>query len=172
MSPVLFKMVVAFASVGVLFLALAAWLRHRQVQATAVRVEAIRGGSHIPLSSGIWTPKVIALTCVGVVIMFLYFGSVGSFLKNDTRHAIWLLVVCVGLTIVFFRHRKIALAVIVLSVLCGWSYPISIFHPTLLGWAVTLSSGACLLAMSIWLTRKYPDMKRRDVKKFFDRDPE
>ena len=172
MSPVLFKTVVAFASVAVLFLVFAAWLRHIRVRAAEMRVAAIRGGWNIPLSNGIWTPKVIALTCVGVVIMFLYFGSVGSFLKNDTRHAIWLLVVCVGLTIVFFRHRKIALAVILLSVLCGWSYPIAVVKPTVLGWAVTLLSGACLLAMSIWLTRKYPDMKRRDVKKFFDRDPE
>jgi K+ transporter len=138
-----------------------------------MRVAAIRGGSHIPLSTGmIWTPKVIALFCVGVVIMCLYFGSVHSFLKNDTRHAIGLLVVCAGLAIIFFRRRKIALAVIVLSVLCGWSYPISLVRPTVLGWTVTLSSGALYLALIIWLTKKYPDMKQRDFKKLFDRDPE
>jgi hypothetical protein len=172
MSSVLLKVVVTFASVGVIFLVLAAWLLKRRSRATAMRVAAIRGGSHIPLSGGIWTPKVVALYCVGVVILFLYFGIVGSFLKNDTRHAIWFLFLCTGLTIVFVRHRKIALAFIVLTILCGWTYPESVFHPTVLGWTITLSSGGLLLAMSIWLQKKYPDMKRGDFKKFFDRDPD
>ena len=171
-DPVLSETVLIFASVGVFLLAAAALLLKRRMRATAMRVAAIRGGSHIPLSTRIWTPKVIALCCVGVAIMLLYFGSVSSFLKNDTRHAIWLLFVCAGLTITFFRHRKIALAVIVLSVLYGWSYPISVVRPTVLGWTITLSSGALLLAMVIWLTKKYPDMKRRDFRKFFDRDPD
>jgi hypothetical protein len=172
-NAVLTKTMVILASVGVFLLAVAALLLKRRMRATAMRAAAIRGGSHIPLSTGIcWTPKVIALSLAGVAIMFSYVGSVDFFLKNDTRHAIWFLVVCVGLTITFFRHRKIALAVIVLSVLCGWSYPISVLQPTVLGWTVTLSSGALLLALAIWLTKKYPDMKRRDVNKLFDRDPE
>jgi hypothetical protein len=41
-----------------------------------------------------------------------------------------------------------------------------------LGWTVSLSSGALYLALIIWLTKKYPDMKQRDFKKLFDRDPE
>jgi hypothetical protein len=129
-----------------------------------MRSAAIRGGSHILLSTGVWTPKVIALYCVGVAIMFLYFGIVHYFLKNDNRHAIWCLFLCAGLTLIFFRHRKIALAVIVLSVLYGWSQPGSFI--------VTLSSGAVAVAMAIWLTKKYPDMKRGDFKKFFDGDPD
>ena len=171
-DPVLSETVVIFASVGVFLLAAAALLLKRRTRATAMRVAAIRGGSHIPLSTEIlWTPKVIGLCCVGVAIMFCGFGSVNSFLKNDTRRAIWLLFACAGLTIIFFRQRKIALALIVLSVLCGWSYPISVVQPTVLGWTVTLSSGALLLAMAIWLTKKYPDTKRRDFIKLFDRDP-
>jgi hypothetical protein len=171
-SSSLLATLIAFASVGVLLLVAAALLQRRSARATAMRVASIRGGSHLPLSTGIWTPKVIALFGVGVTIMCLYFNSFDSFLKNDTRHAIWLLVGCTGLTIIFFRHRKIALAVIVLSVLCGWSYPISVIQPTLLGWTVTLSSFALLMGMAIWLTIKYPDMKRGDYQEFFDRDPE
>ena len=171
-DSILSEIVVIFASLGVFLLAAAALLLKRGTRATAMRVAAIRGGSHIPLPTWIWTPKVIGLFCVGVAIMFFFFGSVNSFLKNDTRHAIWPLFACAVLTIIFFRQRKIALALIVLSVLCGWSYPISIVQPAALGWTVTLSSGALLLAMAIWLTKKYPDMKRRDFIKFFDRDPD
>lgn len=171
-DSVLSETVVIFASLGVFLLAAAALLLRRRMRATAMRVAAIRGGSHIPLSTGIWTPKVIALYCVGVTIMFLYFGSVDSFLKNDTRHAIWFLVVCAGLTIIFFQTQEDCASRDRLSVLCGWSYPISVGQPTVLGWTITLSSGALLLALVIWLTNKYPDMKRRDFKKLFDRDPD
>jgi hypothetical protein len=172
-DPVLFETVVIFASVGVFLLVAAALLLKRRTRATATRVAAIRGGSHIPMSTEIlWIPKVIGLCCVGVAITLFFFGSVHSFLKNDTRDAIWSLFACAGLTIIFFRQRKIALAMIVLSLLCGWSYPISLVQPTVLGWTVTLSSGAFLLALVIWLTKKYPDMKRGDFKKFFDRDPD
>jgi hypothetical protein len=168
MSSGLFETVVTFATaVGMVFLALGAWLQHRRAQATA-----IRGGSNIPSSNWIWTPKVIALSFVGGAVLFLYMGSFSSFLKHDTRHAIWLLGACVALTIVFFRHRKIALAVIVLSIVCSWSYLIAVVKPTVLGWILTLSSGALLLAMAIWMTARYPDMKRRDFRKFFDRDPD
>ena len=168
-DSVLSETVVIFASVGVFLLAAAALLLKRRMRATAMRVASIRGGSYIPLSTGIWTPNVIGLCCVGVAIMFFFFGGVRFFLKNDTRHAIWCLSACAGLAIVFFRHRKIALALIVLSVLCGWSYPISIVQPTALGWTITLTSGALLLALVIWVTKKYPDMKRGE---FFDKDPD
>jgi hypothetical protein len=172
-NAILAKTMVIFVAVGVSLLAVAVLLLRRRIRVTATRAAAISGGSHIPLSTGmIWTPKVIALCCVGTAITLIFFGSIGSFLKNDSRHAIWFLVACAGLTIVFFRHRKIALAVIVLSVLCGWSYPMSVVQPTVLGWTLTLSSGALLLALAIWLTKKYPGMKRRDFNKFFDRDPE
>jgi hypothetical protein len=68
MSPVLFETVVTFASVGVLFLVLAAWLLKGRMRATEMRVAAIRGGSHILLSGGIWTPKVIAGLPAGCAI--------------------------------------------------------------------------------------------------------
>jgi hypothetical protein len=170
-SPHLLKTMVIFASVGLFLLGVAALLMRRRTRATAMRTAAIPGGSHIPTGI-IRTPKVEALLVVGTAIALFFAAGISALTKNDSKDAIWFLVVCVALTIAFFRHRTIALAVTVLSVFCSWSWLGVMSHPTVWGWAVTLSSGACLFALNVWLTKKYPEMRRHDFNKFFDRDPE
>jgi hypothetical protein len=118
-----------------------------------------------------WTPKIAALGFIGSVITVLFMISVGEFWKHDFRSASWYLASGVVLTLIFFRNRKIAFAVIALSFIfvnVGFN---AVFHPTRAGILVTLGSIVGMYALSFWGARKYPHLKRTDWKTLFDRDP-
>lgn len=164
-NPVLVEVIVIFASVGVLLLAVAGWLLRRRARAAA-----LQPGPKVTALS-IWTPKVIALTVLGAGITLLFVGGVNEIVKHNFRTAAWLLFVGAGLAVVFFRHRKIALAMIVPSVLFAMTMLPPPLHHTLLAITIGLMSLAFLLVFSMWLEKRYPHMKRSDLKKIFDRDP-
>jgi len=119
-----------------------------------------------------WTPKVAALGIVGSAITVLFMISVTKFWRHEFRSATWYLVPGVALTLIFFRKRKIAFAIIGLSFTCVNVGLTALFHPTPAGVLITLGSilGMCVLA--VWGARKYPHLRGRDWKTLFDRDPE
>lgn len=162
-DPSLVEVVIIFASVGALLLGVASWLLKGRP-----RVEAIGPNAGGPT---IWTPKVIALTTMGAGITLLFVGGVNEIIRHQFRMAAWLLFVGVGLVAVFFRHRKIALAITVPSVLLAMAGPIVLVRPTRSGIVITLVSAVLLLVLSMWLAKRYPHMRRGDFKQFFDRDP-
>lgn len=119
-----------------------------------------------------WTPKIAALTFVGFVSTFLFISSLGRFWTHRFASGAWRLGVAVLLVLIFFRHRKIAFAMVALSsilVNAGLSVP---SHPSVLGVTATLVSAALLYLLAVWTAQRYPDLKRQDWKALFDRDPE
>jgi hypothetical protein len=48
--------------------------------------------------------------------------------------------------------------------------PIALVNPTPLGIAVTLTEGAALAILLVYLAKKYPNWKRGDLSRFIDRD--
>jgi hypothetical protein len=120
----------------------------------------------------LWTPKVVALTILGWAITVLILMSASLSWRHQFRQASYCLALGVALTFVFFRHRRIAFATTALSFLLINAGLIVPFRPTLLGITITVVSALGLYLLAVWETRRYPDMKRGDFKKFFDGDPE
>jgi hypothetical protein len=119
-----------------------------------------------------WTPKIAALTFVGFVSTFLFISSLARFWTHQFVSGTWRLSVAVLLLLIFFRHRKIAFAIVALSsilVNAGLSAP---FHPSVLGVTATVVSAALLYLLAVWAAQRYPHLRRQDWKAFFDRDPE
>jgi hypothetical protein len=119
-----------------------------------------------------WTPKVAALTFLAFAITFLFMASLARFWRHEYGAGTWRLTVCVLLALIFFRHRKIAFAIVALSsvlVNAGLSAP---FHPSVLGVTATLVSAGLLCFLVVWGTRRYPSLRGKDWKILFDRDPE
>jgi hypothetical protein len=119
-----------------------------------------------------WTPKIAALGFIGSAITVFLMISVSEFWRHNFRSAIWYLASGAALTLIFFRRRKIAFAIIALSFICVNVGFTALFHPTPAGVLVTLGSIVAMNALAIWGARKYPHLKRKDWKTFFDRDPE
>jgi len=118
-----------------------------------------------------WTPKIAVLALIGFAITVLFMISVTKFWRHDFRPATWYLISGAALTFIFFRSRKIAFAIIALSFICVNVGLTALFHPTPAGVLITLGSIVAMYALAIWGTRKYPHLKRKDWKDFFDRDP-
>lgn len=121
-----------------------------------------------------WTPKVAALGFVGCVITVLFMIGVPALWRHQFRLATWSLLLGAGLTFIFFRHRKIAFAIIVLSFFLGTAGPIALVHPTGAGIAITLVSAFLALVLVLSVARKYPNLRRKGPRDWslFDRDPE
>jgi hypothetical protein len=94
--------------------------------------------------------------------------------RHQFRLATWSLLLGAGLTFIFFRHRKIAFAIIVLSFFLGTAGPIALVHPTGAGIAITLVSAFLALVLVLSVARKYPNLRRKGPRDWslFDRDPE
>jgi len=117
-----------------------------------------------------WTPKVVALTVVGFVATILFTMSVTLFWRHEFQSAIWRFGVGLLLVVIFFQHRKFAFSIVALSLLfVNAAVPLQL---SFLGITTALVSGALLCALGVWATRRYPHLKRGDLNKFFDRDPE
>jgi len=119
-----------------------------------------------------WTPKVTAFAIAGSAITVLFMISVTKFWRHEFQPATWYLMSGAVLTFIFFRNRKIAFAIIVLSFTCVNVGFTALFHPTPAGVLITLGSVVGMYVLAVWGARKYPQLKRKDWKMFFDRDPE
>jgi glucose-6-phosphate-specific signal transduction histidine kinase len=119
-----------------------------------------------------WTPKIALLSFLGWGITVLFLISMTKFWRHDPKSAIWYLALGAALTLIFFRNRKIAFAITTLSFLVVNVGLAALFHPTAARLLVTFSSVAAMYALAVWGAKKYPQLKRKDWKTLFDRDPE
>jgi hypothetical protein len=119
-----------------------------------------------------WTPKVAALVAIGFAIWILFVECITLFWRHQVHAATWRLALGVLLTLIFFRNRKFAFATTVLSislVFAGLEVP---FRPTVPGIVMTVVSAVLLYALAVYESRRFPYLKRKDWKIFFDKDPE
>jgi|SRR5215469_3375275 len=118
-----------------------------------------------------WTPKVAALVVTGCVITVLFIMSVTALWRHQLRPATLYFMFGVVLALAFFRHRKIALAIVGLSfVLVNVGFH-ALFHPTPVGIAITVVSAFLLYSLVLWGARRHPRLAAKDWKTLFDRDP-
>ena len=115
-----------------------------------------------------WTPKIAALGLIGSVITVLFMISVSEFWKRDFRSGSWYLASGAVLTLVFFRQRKIAFAIIALSFICVNAGFTALFHPTPVGVLVTLGSIVGMYVLAVWGAKKYPYLAYKHWRKVFD----
>lgn len=87
---------------------------------------------------------------------------------SDYREGILFFVLAGALAFIFFRKRKIALAICSLSwvlVNAGLTVP---FHPSFLGYALTIGSAAGLYLLALWSARRYPYLAYKHMHKVFE----
>ena len=76
-----------------------------------------------------------------------------------------------ALFLLFFRQRKIILAVISLSFVLVSAGMTAIFHPSLVGFALTFGSALGLYLIIWWSFRKFPSLTPENWEKAFYKDP-
>jgi hypothetical protein len=114
------------------------------------------------------TAREILLFVVGIAITLLVFMTASSFYARDYRRAILLLVSASALALVFFRKRKIALAMIGLSWVLVNVGLTALFHPSFWGYTLTIGSAAGLYLIVLWSARRYPYLARKHWHKVFE----
>jgi hypothetical protein len=119
-----------------------------------------------------WTPKMIALSFVACFTALLFISALYGFWEHTFQAAILRLVIGLLLFLVFFRHRRWAFSLIALCFILVMAGPGAVFRPTLPGIITTLVAGALFCGWIIWGNARYPNFKRSDFKKLFDRDPD
>src|SRR5579859_3177533 len=112
------------------------------------------------ISAFLAPPKMTAretlLSATGAAIALLLVAAGTSFYKHDYRHGIWCFLVALGLGFVFFRKRKLALAITSLSSILALGSLGLPFHPSLPGLLLLLGCAATLYFTARWSYRKYP----------------
>ena len=129
-------------------------------------------GGYFEMSLKNWTPKIAALAVIGLAITLLFIMGFTALWRHDVRPAALYLVIGAGLSVVFFRKRRIAFAIVVLSFLLVNVGLTALFHPTVPGLIITFASAACMYWLVFWSSKKYPNLARKDWKTLFDHDPE
>ena len=118
-----------------------------------------------------WAPKIAALVLAGSAITLLFLMGGTALWRHNFRPAMWYLLSGAGLTLVFFRHRKIAFAITVLSFLIVNVGLTALFHPSPAGILITVGSIVGMYLLVVWEARRHPHLKRKDWKTYFDSDP-
>jgi len=115
-----------------------------------------------------WNAREILLVFVGSAITALVIMTCTRFYFHEYRKGILFLVLAVALAFVFFRKRKILLAIISLSwvlVNAGLTAP---FHPSVFGYALTIGSAAGLYFIARWSYKRYPYLSYKNRRIMFD----
>ena len=110
----------------------------------------------------------IFLVVIGWAIALLLIMGCTSIYVREYREGILFLVLAGGLAVVFFRKRKIILAISSLSwvlVNAGLSAP---FHPSVLGYAMTIGSAAGLYFIVRLSYKRYPYLAYKSLHTVFD----
>jgi hypothetical protein len=105
---------------------------------------------------------------LGSAIAQLLLITADRFYGREYRNGSLFLLAAVALAIVFFRKRKIALAICGLSyyiVMAGLTAP---FHPSLLAWGLAIGSAASLYMIVRWSAKRYPFLSYKQKHIVFD----
>jgi prepilin signal peptidase PulO-like enzyme (type II secretory pathway) len=116
------------------------------------------------------TPRIGFLMLVGVVITILFIMSCTTLWKQNYHEGLLFLILGAGLSFVFFRKRKIALAIIGFSFIFVSAGLTAIFHPSILGILLTVGSAAGVYLIALWDTKRDPHHTAKDWKTLFDND--
>jgi hypothetical protein len=114
------------------------------------------------------TARETLLVFTGAVIALLLVGACTSSYAHDYRRGILLFVLAGLLAFVFFRKRKLALAISSLSsilALDGMGFP---FHPSFSGLVLLLGLGAALYLAVCWSYNKYPYLSYKQMHTVFE----
>jgi hypothetical protein len=110
----------------------------------------------------------IFLLVIGWAITLLVIMTCTRLYVREYREGILFLVLAGALTFVFFRKRKILLAISSLSwvlVNAGLTAP---FHPSVLGYALTIGSAAGLYFIARLSYKRYPYLSYKNLHTVFD----
>ena|ERR1700756_2243159 len=110
----------------------------------------------------------LLLVFIGSAIMFLVIVTCTRFYFHEYHKGILVLFLAAALAFVFFRKRKTLLAIISLScvlVNAGLTAP---FHPSVLGYALTIGSAAGLYFVCRWSYKRYPYLSYKNRHIVFD----
>jgi hypothetical protein len=110
----------------------------------------------------------ILLVFIGSAVTVLLIMTCTRLYVREYREGILFLVLAAALAFVFFRKRKIVLAIISLSwvlVNAGLTAP---FHPSVLGYALTIGSAAGLYFIVRWSYKRYPYLSYKNLHTAFD----
>ena len=95
----------------------------------------------------------ILLVFAGSVATVLLIMTCTRFYVHEYREGILYLVLAAALALVFFRKRKIVLAIISLSWILVNAGLTAAFHPSVLGYALTLGSSAGIYLLVHWSSK-------------------
>jgi hypothetical protein len=115
-----------------------------------------------------WKAREIFLVVIGCAIAVLLIMTGTRFYVREYREGILFLVLAGALAFVFFRKRKIVLAISILSwvlVNAGLTAP---FHPSVLGYALTIGSAAGLYFIARWSYKRYPYLSYKQLHTLFE----
>jgi hypothetical protein len=114
------------------------------------------------------TARETLLALLGAAIAQLLIMTGDRIFGREYRDALLLSGTAAALAFIFFRRRKIALALSGLSwvlVLAALTVP---FHPSLLAWALTIGSAAGLYFTIRWSYKRYPYLSYKNRRAVFE----
>jgi hypothetical protein len=118
-----------------------------------------------------YTPRMWFLSVVGWAITILTIRSFVCFWKHDDHLGVVWLVSGFGLTLIFFRNRKILLTVLGLTFIGVNAGLDALFHPSATSISLTIGSALGMYVLTRWSSRKFPNLISSDWKTLFDADP-
>jgi hypothetical protein len=110
----------------------------------------------------------ILLVFIGSAVTVLLIMSCTSFYVRDYRETTVFLVLAAALALVFFRKRKVVLAIIGLSWVQVNAGLTAAFHPSVLGYALTIGSAVGLYFILRWSHKRYPYLSYKHLHTVFD----
>ncbi len=117
------------------------------------------------------TPRIGFLIAMAVAITILVIMSWTTLWEHNYREGFLFLTLGAGLAVIFFRKRKIALAIVALAFILVSAGLTAVFHPSIVGIFLTIGSAAGLYFIVLWDTRRDPHHTAKDWKMIFDNDP-
>ncbi len=113
------------------------------------------------------TAREIFLVFTGTVIALLLVAAATSFYSRDYRHGIWCFLAALVLGLIFFRARKLALAITSLTSILALGCLGFPFHPSLAALLLLLGCAAALYFTVRWSYEKYPYLSYKHVHTLF-----
>ena len=99
---------------------------------------------------------------LGWAITILFIMGVTAIWRRNFYPALWYLVSGAVLTFAFFRRRIITLAILGSTFILVNAGLTALFHPSIVGFLLTVGSVASLYLIVRWHTRKYPNLNPKD----------
>ena len=118
-----------------------------------------------------YTPRMWFLSVVGWAITILTIRSFVCFWKHAYHLGVVLLVSGLGISLIFFRNRKILLTVLGLTFIGVNAGLDALFHPSATSISLTIGSALGMYLLTRWSSRKFPNLISSDWKTLFDADP-